>query len=83
MRCNKNDCFAYNIRWDNNCQALFDIEGCNFYKSKSEWTEQILLLQAQGKPLYNPSITRQDQRRLKALLQGGGKRGGENNLDKT
>ena len=70
MRCGRTDCFAYNIRWDNSCEALHTIDGCNFFKTREELYAEILILQEKGKPLYEPSVTRQDQRRLKALLQG-------------
>ena len=70
MRCIRTDCFAYNVRYENSCEALFDNEGCNFYKSREDLYMQLVELKNRGKPLYEPSVTRQDQRRLKALLQG-------------
>ena len=83
-KCTRRDCVCYNLRWSNCCQGLIEVpENCNFYKTREEWTAQVLELKKKGKPLYEPSITRNDQRRLKALLQEGGTRGGENNLDKT
>ena len=70
MRCNRNDCFAYNIRYDNSCEALYEIDGCVFFKTREELAMQLVELKEKGKPQYVPSVTRQDQRRLKALLQG-------------
>lgn len=81
MRCTKCNCFAYNIRYDNSCEALYEIDGCVFFKTKDELYWQLVDLKAKGKPLYNPSVTRQDQRRLKALLQG--KKHERDGLDKT
>ncbi len=83
MRCERCNCFAYNIRYENSCEALYEIDGCNFFKTRETLYAELVELKAKGKPLYTPSVTRQDQRRLKALLQGGGKSGGEDNLDKT
>ena len=42
---------------------------------------ELLTLQEKGKPLYEPSVTRQDQRRLKALLQRRSER--TDGMDKT
>lgn len=80
MRCNKVECFAYNIKWDNNCEALFDITGCTFFKTRGQIIEETLDLIAKGKPQYEPAVTRQDQRRLKALLQ---KNERTDDMDKT
>lgn len=82
MRCNRNDCFAYNIRYENSCEALYDNEGCSFYKSREELYLQLVELKEKGKPQYIPSVTRQDQRRLKALLQGRAN-AREERMDKT
>lgn len=82
MRCNRCNCFAYNIRYDNSCEALYEIQGCNFFKTKETLYAELVELQEKGKPLYAPSVTRQDQRRLKALLQGRTNAGKER-MDKT
>ena len=81
MRCNKINCFAYNIKWSNNCEALHDIYGCNFFKTKQQLRDQIEELKEMGRPQYEPSSTRQGQRRLKALLEGAHER--HDNMDKT
>lgn len=72
MRCKKTTCFAYDMNWSNNCSALHEVSGCNFFKTKGQLYEEITELIEKGKPQYKPSVTRQDQRRLKALLQGRG-----------
>lgn len=81
MRCTRQDCFAFNNKWDNNCEALHDTADCHFFKTRGQLYDEITELIEKGKPQYEPSSTRKGQRRLKALL--GGKNARADNMDKT
>lgn len=74
MKCERVDCFAYNPVQQNNCSALESIKGCTFYKTTEQIRREENALRENGHPVYRPSITRQDQRILKALLSGDGER---------
>lgn len=81
MKCYRDSCFAYNPVQKNNCSALEDIQGCNFFKTTEQIRREENALRDAGHPVYRPSITRQDRRLLQALLSGDGER--TDNLDKT
>ena len=70
MKCDRTDCFAYNPAENNNCSALTKTKGCKFYKTVETMKAQEDELKEGGHPVYRPSVTRQDQRILKALLNG-------------
>lgn len=74
MRCTREDCFAYDPVQSNRCSALDDTEGCTFYKTKEQIRREESALREDGHPVYRPSVTRNDQRILKALLSRDGKR---------
>ena len=74
MKCKRVDCFAYNPVQKNYCSALENIKGCTFYKTTEQIRREENALRAGGHPVYRPSVTRQDQRILKALLSGDGER---------
>lgn len=81
MKCSREDCFAYNPVQSNNCSILTSCKGCNFYKTTEQIRREENALKANGHPVYRPSVTRQDQRILKALLSGDGER--TDYMDKT
>ena len=74
MKCNRADCFGYSPVFSNNCSILTDGRDCKFYKTVEQIKKEEDALRSNGHPVYRPSITRQDQRILKALLSGDGKR---------
>lgn len=74
MKCDREECFAYNPVNNNNCSVLTNIKGCKFFKTVEQIRREENALRENGHPVYRPSITRQDQRILKALLSGDGKR---------
>ena len=81
MKCNRVDCFAYDPVFGNNCSVLTKTKGCTFHKTAEQIRREEEALRADGHPVYRPSVTRQDQRILKALLSGDGER--TDNLGKT
>lgn len=81
MKCNRVNCFAYDPVFGNNCSVLTKTKKCNFYKTAEQIRREEEVLKAAGHPVYRPSVTRQDQRILKALLSGDGER--TDNLGKT
>lgn len=81
MKCNRAECFAYSPVHANNCSILTDCKGCNFFKTMEQIRREEEALRSKGHPVYRPSVTRQDQRILKALLSGDGKR--TDYMDKT
>lgn len=81
MKCNRVECFAYNPVFPNYCSVLTIVYRCNFYKTPEQIRREEDALRSSGHPVYRPSVTRQDQRILKALLSGDGER--TDNLDKT
>lgn len=81
MKCQRTDCFAFSPVLENNCSALEDTRGCNFYKTVEQIRREEEVLRAGNHPTYRPSVTRNDQRILKALLRRDGKR--TDNMDKT
>ena len=74
MKCNRVDCFAYSPVQSNNCSILTSCKNCNFYKTMEQIGREEEALRSSGHPVYRPSVTRQDQRILKALLSGDGER---------
>lgn len=68
MKCKRVDCFAYNPVLHNNCRALVDIRKCNFYKPSEQLRREEEELKAAGKPWFEPSVTRNEQRILKEKL---------------
>lgn len=70
MNCERTDCFAYSPILENNCSALIDTENCRFYKTREQLRSEEEELRSTGHPVYKPSVTRQEQRILKALLHG-------------
>ena len=81
MRCDRADCFAYSPVFTNNCSILTDCNKCNFYKTVEQIRREENSLRDNGHPVYKPSVTRQEQRILKALLSGDGTR--TDYMDKT
>ena len=79
MKCERTDCFAYDPAEKNNCSALTKTKGCKFYKTVETMKAQEDELKEGGHHVYRPSVTRQDQRILKALLENAR----TNDLDKT
>lgn len=70
MKCVRTDCFAFNPAEKNNCSALTKTKGCKFYKTVETMKREEEELRESGHPVYRPSVTRQDQRILKELLNG-------------
>ena len=81
MKCYRENCFAYSPVFMNNCSILISCDRCNFYKTVEQIRREEDALRAAGHPVYRPSVTRQEQRILKALLSGDGER--TDYLDKT
>ena len=46
MRCERCNCFAYNIRYENSCEALYEIDGCNFFKTRETLYAELVELKA-------------------------------------